>query len=171
MHELEASLALSAGSCGCGQTHTLMSLPKQQQQHSVAILAQVVDIRRGFLRLGALSGAILCKRTRFMLSLLVFCVLDSGCRSRCRNSMSPSLEPSLEYGPAAATLAAACPRRRLRFAFSRFRLRCASGGSVALPLAGSARFLFLCRLCLRPSSCSPRLWSPALLLWFWRCRL
>ena len=66
---------------------------------SVAILAQVVDIRRGFLRLGALSGAILSKRTRFILSSLVFCVLDSGCRLRrypCRNSMSPSLEPSLE---------------------------------------------------------------------------
>ena len=32
MHELVASLAFSAGSCGCGQTHTLTSLPKQQQQ-------------------------------------------------------------------------------------------------------------------------------------------
>ena len=66
---------------------------------SVAILAQVVDIRRRFLRLGALSGAILSKRTRFILSSLLFCVLDSGCRSRrypCRNSMSPSPEPSLE---------------------------------------------------------------------------
>ena len=66
---------------------------------SAAILAQIVDIRRGFLRLGALSNAILSKRTRFILSSLVFCVLDSGCRSRrypCRNSMSPSLEPSLE---------------------------------------------------------------------------
>ena len=41
-----------------------------------------MDIRRGFLRLGALSGAILSKRTRFILSSLVFCVLDSGCRSR-----------------------------------------------------------------------------------------
>ena len=27
VHELVASLALSAGSCGCGQTHTLTSLP------------------------------------------------------------------------------------------------------------------------------------------------
>ena len=65
----------------------------------------------------------------------MFCVLDSGCRSRrypCRNSMSPSLEESLEYGPAAATLAAAFSRRRLRFAFSRFRLRCALVGFVAL---------------------------------------
>ena len=44
----------------------------------VAVLAQVVDVRRGFLRLGALSGAILSKRTRFILSSLVFCVLDSG---------------------------------------------------------------------------------------------
>ena len=37
------------------------------------------------------------------------------------------MEPSLEYGPAAATLAAAFLRRRLRFAFSWFRLRCAFG--------------------------------------------
>ena len=51
-------------------------------------------IRRGFLRLGALSSAILSKRTRFILSSPVFCVLDSGCRLRRyprRNSMSPSL--------------------------------------------------------------------------------
>ena len=64
-----------------------------------SILAQVVDIRKGFLRLGALSGAILSKRTRFILTSLVFCVLDSGCRLTrypCRNSMSPILEPSLE---------------------------------------------------------------------------
>ena len=43
--------------------------------YSVAILAQVVDIRRGFLRLGALSGAILSKRARFISCVLGVCVL------------------------------------------------------------------------------------------------
>ena len=101
------------------------------------------------------------------------CVLDTEWRSRlfpCRNSKRPS-PVFLDYGRAAAMFAAAFPRRRLRFAFSRFRLRCAFGGSVALPLVGSARFLLLCRPCLRSFSCPPRCWSLALLLWFWRCRL
>ena len=90
----------------------------------------------------------------------MFCVLDSGCRSRrypCRNSMSPSLEPSLEHGPAAATLVAAFLRRRLRFAFSRFRLRRALVGFVALPLAGSAFFpvllSFVCVLAATLAAC------------------
>ena len=47
-------------------THTTTHNTQQQQQQSVAILAQVVDIRRGFLRLGALSSAIWSKRTRFI---------------------------------------------------------------------------------------------------------
>ena len=91
--------------CHTNQVHAQWRVMEKHSCHikvsepSVAILAQVVDIRRGFLRLGALSGAILSKRTRFILSSLVFCVLDSGCRLRrylCRNSMSPSLEASLE---------------------------------------------------------------------------
>ena len=40
-----------------------------------------------------------------------------------------------------------------------------------LPLVGSVRFLLLCRFRLRSFSCPPRCWSPALLLWFRRCRL
>ena len=137
--------------------------------NSEAILAQVVDIRRRFLRLGVLSGAILSKRSRFGSCVLRDCVPDTEWRSRlfpCRNSMSPSLEPSLELGPAAASLAAACPRRRLRSVFSRFCLRCALGGPVALLLVGSVRFPCLCRL--RSSSCSPRRWSLAVLHWCYR---
>ena len=78
------------------------------------------------------------------------CVLDTEWRSRlfpCRNSKRPS-PVFLDHGRAAAMFAAAFPRRRLRFAFSRFCLRCAFGGSAALPLVGSARFLLLCCPCL-----------------------
>ena len=112
---------------------------------------------------------VLIRHESFSAERASICVLDTEWRSRlfpCRNSKRPSPEPSLDYGPAAATFAAAFPRRRLRFAFSRFRLRCAFGVSAALPLAGSARFLLLCRFCLRSSSCPPRHWSRALLLWF-----
>ena len=93
---------------------------------------------------------VLIRHESFSAERTGICVLDTGWRSRmfpCRNSKRPSPEPSLDYGPAAATFAAAFPRRRLRFAFSRFRLRCALVGFVALPLAGSA--LFLCCLRLR----------------------
>ena len=61
--------------------------------------------------------------------------------------MSPSLEPSLEFGSAAATLAAAFLRCRLRFAFSRFpRLRRALVGFAAMSLARPSPCAALVRL-------------------------
>ena len=150
---------------------------QQQQQHSVAILAQDSFINFASASFWAGLGGVRCacleQALSFIAKVLAFVVLDTEWRSRlfpCRNSMRPSLV-LLDYGCAAATFAAAFPCRRLRSAFSRFRLRCAFGGSAALPLVGSARFLLLCRSRPRSSSCSPRCWSLALLLWFWRCPL
>ena len=49
--------------------------PRQQQQHSAVIFALVVDFCRGFLRLGALSGATWSKRERFSPISQSLCVI------------------------------------------------------------------------------------------------